>query len=345
MPDASIQTVSPENLAAACRAAAQANAADLDALTSRIAVYDTQSILTFGAEAAAELAQSSDAVLRSIQSEQAGDPGPLLNSLAALMEKLDMRDLTGEKKRGLFSLRPASADPEHLVEKYRALEEDVSHAYIALKQYEAQLRACDGNLKAVYDRNLRFYETLVRYILAGEQGLEEIRAYLRQLEVAQEGPGGVPSDLDTVRHSYALLERRVHDLRVAEIAALQSLPMLQLVRENNRKLIQKLNTAFLVTLPIFRQSLAQAAARKRIRLQAQAMEALDRRTQADLAARGASGAGLKGAPEAAEQLEALEQARKTILQGIAETRALQREAAAFQKEAAVRQENPGGGVV
>ena len=60
--------------------------------------------------------------------------------------------------------------------------------------------------------------------------------------------------------------------------------MVQTIRANNRLLIEKLNSAFLVTLPIFRQTLAQAAARKRQRLQAQAMEALDRRTREALEA-------------------------------------------------------------
>jgi uncharacterized protein YaaN involved in tellurite resistance len=102
--------------------------------------------------------------------------------------------------------------------------------------------------------------------------------------------------------------------------------MVQTIRANNRLLIEKLNSAFLVTLPIFRQTLAQAAARKRQRLQAQAMEALDRRTREALEAQTAAQARLKAAlPDGAAQVESLEQARETILKGIREARALQSE--------------------
>lgn len=326
-----IQAASPEELAAKCRAAARADAAGLDALTSRIGVYDTQSILTFGSEAAEELARSSDTILKSIRADQTGDPGPMLSALGSLMEKFDPKELAEEEEKGFRLFRSPSRQPERLTEKYRAMEADLNRAYIALKQYEAGLRAYDEKLKAAYDANARFYEKLVRFIVAGEQGLEEIRAYLRQLE-AEQAPGGAPSDLDTARHACTLLERRVHDLRVSETAALQSLPMVQIIRANNVKLIQKLDSAFLVTLPVFRQTLAQAAARKRMRLQAQAMEALDRRTREALEARNAGQPRLKASgPEAREQLEALEQARQTILKGIEETRALQKAAAAERR--------------
>ena len=225
--------------------------------------------------------------------------------------------VTYKKRR--FPFRAAPKQPDDILNKYRALGEDIDRAYIELKRYEAEIRAYDGRLRAIYDANVRFYQNLVCCVEAGEQGLREIQGYLAAGEIPE-------ADRDTVRRSCALLERRVHDLRLSEVVALQSLPMVQTIRANNRLLIEKLNSAFLVTLPIFRQTLAQAAARKRQRLQAQAMEALDRRTREALEAQTAAQARLKAAlPDGAAQVEALEQARETILKGIREARALQSE--------------------
>ena len=329
MRDAAAQAaLSPEELAASCHAAAQADTAALDALTNGICVYDTQSILAFGTDAAAELAKSADGILKSIQTDQVGDASPLLTALGELMEKFNPDDLReGEKKRR-FPFRAAPKQPDDILNKYRAMGEEIDRAYIALKRYEAEIRAYDGRLKAIYDANARFYQELVRYVEAGEQGLREIQGYLTTGQIP-------PSDCDTVQRSYTLLERRVHDLRLSEVVALQSPPMVQTIRANNQLLIEKLNAAFLVTLPIFRQTLAQAAARKRQRLQAQAMEAVDRRAREALDAQTAAQARLKASlPDGAAQLEALEQAKETILKGIQETRALQKAVADCQAEAA-----------
>ncbi len=318
--EASVQAAqTPEELSAQCHAAARADAANLDRLTSGICVFDTQSILTFGTEAAAELAKSADGILKSIQTDQVGDASALLAALGGLMEKFDPEDLAETEKKRRFPFRAAPKQPDDILNKYRALGEDIDRAYIELKRYEAEIRAYDGRLRAIYDANVRFYQNLVCCVEAGEQGLREIRGYLDAGEIPE-------ADRDTVQRSCTLLERRVHDLRLSEAVALQSLPMVQTIRANNRLLIEKLNSAFLVTLPIFRQTLAQAAARKRQRLQAQAMEALDRRTREALEAQTAAQARLKAAlPDGAAQVEALEQARETILKGIREARALQSE--------------------
>lgn len=318
--EASVQVAqTPEELSAQCHAAARADAANLDRLTSGICVFDTQSILTFGTEAAAELAKSADGILKSIQTDQVGDASALLAALGGLMEKFDPEDLAETEKKRRFPFRAAPKQPDDILNKYRALGEDIDRAYIELKRYEAEIRAYDGRLRAIYDANVRFYQNLVCCVEAGEQGLREIRGYLDAGEIPE-------ADRDTVQRSCTLLERRVHDLRLSEAVALQSLPMVQTIRANNRLLIEKLNSAFLVTLPIFRQTLAQAAARKRQRLQAQAMEALDRRTREALEAQTAAQARLKAAlPDGAAQVEALEQARETILKGIREARALQSE--------------------
>lgn len=330
-----------DQLSAQCRRLAQADRQGLDALTSQLCVYDLPSIVTFGGEAAKDLARCSDAVLQSIRKGQAGDAGPLLSALSSVMKQFSAEDFDAgkapRKGRFPFGRKPKPLTQDQLLEKYRAIGEEVDRVYIELKKYEADIRARNQGMKAVYEANLRYYQNLVRYILAGEQGLEEIRAHIGNMEAElAQNPGNtaLKMDLDTVRQARAALERRVQDLRTAEIAALQSLPMLQTVQNSNSSLIQKIDAAFLVTLPIFKRTLSQAVARKRQRLQTQAMEALDRRTQEALGKQRASAQA--GTDAGAAQLETLAQVRETILTGIEEALALQREAGARQAAAEAR---------
>ena len=324
------QSASENQLSAQCRRLAQADSQGLEALTGQIHVYDLPSIVTFGGEAAKELARCSDAVLQSIRKGQAG-----------VMEQFSAEDFDAGKEpaKGFFPFwkKPRPLTQDQLLEKYRAIGEEVDRVYIELKKYEADVRTRNQSMKAVYDANLRYYQNLVNYILAGEQGLKEIRAHIDTMEAElarNPGNAALKMDLDTVRQAHTLLERRVQDLRTAEIAALQSLPMLQTIQDSNASLIGKIDAAFLVTLPVFKKTLGQAVARKRQRLQAQAMEALDRRTQESLGKQLASAQA--GADAGAAQLETLTQVRETILTGIEDALALQREAGARQAAAEAR---------
>lgn len=96
-------------------------------------------------------------------------------------------------------------------------------------------------------------------------------------------------------------------------------------------LVRKINSAFIVTLPVFKQALAQAIMLKRQKIQAESIAALDAKTnelliknarntveQSKMTARLAAGSSIK--------IETLETTWKTIVNGIDETRAIQENA-------------------
>jgi len=54
------------------------------------------------------------------------------------------------------------------------------------------------------------------------------------------------------------LERRVHDLRLTRQVAMQGLPSIRLIQENDKGLVNKINSTLVNTVPLWRQQLAQA---------------------------------------------------------------------------------------
>ena len=128
-----------------------------------------------------------------------------------------------------------------------------------------------------------------------------------------------------------MLEQRTQDLRTAESVALQSIPMIKTIQFSNMNLVRKINSAFIVTLPVFKQALAQAIMLKRQKIQADAISALDQRTnemllrnaqntveQAKITTRLASGSSI--------QADTLETTWHTIMNGLDETRKIQESA-------------------
>ena len=75
-----------------------------------------------------------------------------------------------------------------------------------------------------------------------------------------------------------MLAQRVYDLQIAENVAIQAAPMIQTIQMSNFNLMRKINSSFVITLPIFKQCLAQAIILKRQEIQAKSIKQLDDKT-------------------------------------------------------------------
>jgi uncharacterized protein YaaN involved in tellurite resistance len=97
------------------------------------------------------------------------------------------------------------------------------------------------------------------YIQAGEIKLEELNnKILPEYEKrAKDGDMMAIQELKEVRGFRDELERRVHDLRLSRQVAMQSLPSIRLIQENDKSLINKITSTLVNTVPLWRNQLAQ----------------------------------------------------------------------------------------
>ncbi|MFC4804104.1 toxic anion resistance protein [Filifactor villosus] len=309
------------------------NSAEVDALVSTIEVHNLDTIVSFGAEVAEEVSKASDIVLRSMNMSQIDDSGALLNTLAKIMDKFDIDEI--KENPGLLGklFGNLRRQLDRILEKYNTMGDEVDKIYVQLKQYEGEIRQSNRKLNQMFEANVAYYRDLVKYILAGEQGCKELEEYIaqREAELASTGDNSIQFELTTLNQALMMLEQRTQDLRIAENIAMQSIPMIKTMEFTNMNLVRKINSAFIITLPVFKQALAQAIMLKRQRIQAEAMSALDEKTnemlirnaqntveQSKMAARLASGSSI--------QIETLETTWKTIVNGIDETKQIQENA-------------------
>lgn len=315
---------------------------EVDKLVSTININDVNSIVKFGNEVAVEISKASDQVLNSMNMDQINDSGELLQHLSAIMAQFDVKELTEEPKKGIFANLRKQVDK--LLAKYHTMGEEVDKVYVQLRQYETEIEASNVKLETMFNANIQYYKDLLLYIMAGEQACVELDQYIadyrKKLE-EQPDSGAVAMDLQTLEQTRQVFEQRVMDLKIAENVAMQTVPMLKSMQFSNLNLIRKINSAFIITMPVFKQSLAQAVMLKRQRVQAEAMQALDEKTnelllknakntveQTKLTTQLASGSSIK--------VETLEETWKTIVEGIDETKKIQDAAKEKRKEDSVR---------
>lgn len=306
---------------------------EVDDIVSTIEVYNLETIVGFGGEVASEIAKCSDAVLSGMNMRQIDDSGAMLAALSKIMDKFDIEEIREDPGffGRLFSNMRKQLDK--ILDKYRTMGDEVDKIYVQLKQYESEIKESNRKLEQMFQSNLGYYHELVKYILAGEQGCQEIASYIaqRRTDLEQSGDQSIQFELQTLEQAQMMLEQRTHDLRIAENVAMQSIPMIKTMQFANMNLVRKINSAFIITLPVFKQALAQAILLKRQRIQAEAMSALDEKTnemllrnaqntadQSRMTAQLASGSSVK--------IETLEKTWKTIVQGIDDTRRIQEDA-------------------
>lgn len=309
------------------------NSAEVDALVSTIEVNNMDTIVTFGAEAAEEISKASDVVLNGMDMSQLDDTGELLNILANIMSKFDIDEIKNNPSLFNKLFGNVRKQLEKILNKYHSMGEEIDKIYVQLKGYEAEIKQSNRKLSTMFEANVEYYHQLVKYILAGEQACKEIEAYIAQRtkDLTASGDQSIQFEITSLNQALTMMEQRTQDLRIAENVAIQSIPMIKTMEFSNYNLVRKINSAFIVTLPIFKQALAQAILLKRQKLQAESLSALDKKTNEMLiqnaqntvevskqTARLSSGSSI--------QIETLETTWKTITSGIEETQRIQDEA-------------------
>lgn len=306
---------------------------EVDDIVSTIEVNNLESIVSFGAEVAEEISKASDVVLNNMNMSQLDDSSEMLNTLAKIMDKFDVDEL--QENPSLFGklFGNMRKQLEKILDKYHTMGEEVDKIYIELKKYESDIKQSNKNLNTMFEANVDYYHELVKYILAGEQGCRELEAYIaqRQADMESSGDNSIQFEITSLNQALMMLEQRTQDLRTAENVAIQSIPMIKAMEFSNMNLVRKINSAFIITLPVFKQALAQAIMLKRQRMQAEAMSALDAKTnellvrnaqntveQTKLTTAMAAGSSIK--------IETLETTWRTIVDGINETRQIQESA-------------------
>ena len=321
-----------------------ASSADIDRIVSTINLNDSNTIVKFGAEAAEEISKASDQVLNSMTIDQVNDAGIMLKELGKIMERFDINEIKDDKPGFFGNLKKKL---EKIIGKYETMGNDVDKIYIELKKYEKEIGDANNKLDNMYEANLGYYQELVKYIMAGEQAVKELDQYIADYTAkceAEPDNGTIRMDLSNLTQMREILDQRVMDLKVAENVAIQTVPMLKTMEYSNLNLVRKINSAFIITMPVFKQALAQAIMLKRQKIIADSMQALDEKTnemlkknaqntvaQSKQIAAMASGSSIK--------VETLQETWTTIVNGIDEVQAIQNQAREKRKQDAVVLEN------
>ncbi|MBZ2024912.1 toxic anion resistance protein [Streptococcus sanguinis] len=316
-------------------------------LTNEIDITNVNSIMAFGQKPSEGISQMSDALLSSMRRVDAEEASRMLVQLTKIMDKFDIKEIENPEKASalqkLFGKIKNSIDK--LFAKYEDMGKEVDQIYTILKQYEVQIHQTQENLEKQYKTNVAYYEELEKYIVAGEIAQEEIQEYSNQIaartDITEQEKQTQQQKLSMIKD---MLAQRTYDLQIAENVAMQTCPMIQTMQMSNFNLMRKINSSFIITLPIFKQCLVQAIQLKRQEIQAKSIKQLDEKTN-ELLIRNAQNTANQSvniarmAGGSSIQMETLRTTYETIKKGIEETKQINNQIAEKRKSDSIELEH------
>ncbi len=232
---------------------------------SEIDMTDSQSIITFGSAAQAELQEISQAMLADVKNKDVGPAGDSLRDIVTTIRGFSVSELDVRRKQSWWEKLMGRAAPlAKFTAKYEEVQGQIDRITDNLLDHEHTLLKDIRALDLLYEKTLGFYEELALYIAAGDAKLGELddtSIPAKEAEVAAaEADDQVmkAQELRDLRAARDDLERRVHDLRLTRQVTMQSLPSIRLVQENDKSLVSKINSTLVNTVPLWETQLAQA---------------------------------------------------------------------------------------
>ena len=234
----------------------------IDALMQEIDLDDSHSLLYFGAPAQQQLASISDDMLEGVRNKETGPAGEALNQMVGAVRGFDLGALDPNRKQGFFARMLGKTKPvARFLQRYEEVRDQIDAIGDDLERHKTQLLTDITSLDRLYTANLEYFHHLERYIVAGEEKLRQLdEETIPAMERQAKDSGAVieAQRLRDLRANRDALERRVHDLKLTRQVAMQSLPSIRLVQENDKGLINKIVSTTANTLPLWRTQLAQA---------------------------------------------------------------------------------------
>ena len=234
----------------------------VDSIKENLNLMDGQACLQFGTPAQRNISDFADSILNTVRSKDSGYVGELLQQL---ITDIKDADLSGTEDSGFLEKIPilgrVKNNLERLKARYEKLEVQIGQIEGKLDQAKMEMLKDIGMFDMMYEKNLEYFRELNLYIIAGEERIAQLRREdipgLRSQAAASSDPMAAQLVHD-LEENVNRFEKKVHDLKLSRTIAVQTAPQIRLIQNNDKLLVDKIQTAVLNTIPIWKSQIVIA---------------------------------------------------------------------------------------
>lgn len=248
--------------------------AKAEEIKNGIDLMDSQTAILYGVGAQRNLAEFSDNILANVRNKDTGYVGDLMGELVEKVRDVGVDEAEGGFLDKLPFLRSAARAVRKLLARYEKIEVQIDRIQRDLEEARMQMLKDIAMFDGLYEKNLEYFRGLQVYIVAGEEKLRETREETLPRLRAEAQAKGDPMSAQVVRDfedTVDRFEKKLHDLKLSKAIAIQTAPQIRLIQNNDKLLVDKIQTAILSTIPLWKGQIviALGLARQQSALQMQ----------------------------------------------------------------------------
>ena len=327
---ASIETLTPEQLAR------------VEEIKNSIDLMDSQATLQYGVGAQRNISGFADNILSQVRSKDSGYVGELMSDLVVKVKDVGVDKLNEDSFTDKIPfLKTASRSLKKFVQRYEDLEVQIGRIEGELDKARMQMLKDVAMFDGLYEKNLEYFQELQIYIAAGEEKLKELREETLPNLRRQAQEKGDPMSAQLVsdfEDTVNRFEKKIHDLKLSKTIAIQTAPQIRLIQNNDKVLIDKIQTAILSTIPLWKSQIVIALGlhnqEKTLKIQREVTDTTNRLLEknSELLRQNTVGTA-KEAERGIADLETLKKVNSNLIATIEDTIKIQREGRAARQNA------------
>lgn len=244
-------------------------------LRKSIDFNSTVDLMTYGNQLSKKREAFSDAVLQKYKNKDIGSVGDTLTGLVTALKEYQV-----DESDGFFAklFKRGRNKIETMRIKYDNVNENVNKVAGKLEGEIITLTNDIQLLEKMYVKNIEAFKEHTIFIIAAKQKLEEVRnGELLDLKLKAEA-SNLPEDAEEYRNLESrcnTFEKYIYDLELSRTLCLLSLPRLKAIEAANEVLVQKIRTTIDTTIPMWKDTIANAVIAENTRKALDVQNAVD----------------------------------------------------------------------
>jgi len=238
-----------------------ADEAKVAEIAGGVDVTDSTSVISYGLPAQSRIATFADSLLGDVRNKDAGAGGAALNDLLKKVRELDIDALSPSGKSRIPIVGRFGNVFNRFATKYQKVASSIDRIVDALERSRMGLLKDITVLDKMYELNLEYLKQLDVYIAAGEKVLEQLnteRLPELELEARTSSDPMAAQRLADFQQAVTRFERRLHDLRLTRVIAVQTAPQIRLIQGSDHDLVEKIQSSILTTVPLWKNQIVIA---------------------------------------------------------------------------------------
>lgn len=225
-------------------------------------IESPQDVMQYGVGTQTKISEFSNTILEQVRAKDTGEIGETLTHLMLKVQDLDIKNLgQGNIFANVPLIGPLVDNVRNFIAKFEKLNVQIEKIVENLDTSKMELLKDITMLENLYGRNTEYVRDIELLIVAGNEKIRELHeTILPKLKAEAEKTNDQmkAQQYNDMKQLTANLEKKLHDLKLTRVVAIQTAPQIRIVQSNNQVLAEKIQSSILNTIPLWKNQIVLA---------------------------------------------------------------------------------------